>query len=182
MGFRISHLFIGLSDKVGFLRCLDLCLQKKMEIFKKIWSNFETDLRPLKFSLKNLRPLIFLSKTLRPHKNTPGGYSPLIMSTPLNLLFLQLWMVAHSSFFIFYQEFCVKDETAGKKNDFDIIWPDGQYCIFKYGLHCPLGLKEGNVFHLSRIINIDKFFDISRNQKVSKLNSFELRLPDIFSI
>ena len=40
------------------------------------------------------------------------------------------------------QEFCVKDEAV-KKNDFDIIWPEGQYCIYKYGIHCPLGLKEG---------------------------------------
>jgi len=43
------------------------------------------------------------------------------------------------------QEFCVKDEAV-KKNDFDIIWPEGQYCIYKYGIHCPLGLKEGWVF------------------------------------
>ena len=30
-----------------------------METLKTIWSNFEIDLRPFKFSPKNLRPLIF---------------------------------------------------------------------------------------------------------------------------
>ena len=38
---------------------------QKIEILKKIWSNFEIDLRPLKFSSKNLRPLIFLPENLR---------------------------------------------------------------------------------------------------------------------
>ena len=32
---------------------------RKKEILKKKWTNLEIDLRPLKFSPKNLRPLIF---------------------------------------------------------------------------------------------------------------------------
>ena len=66
-----------------------------MEILKKIWSNFEIELRLFKFSLENLRPLILLSENLRPLKSTPGGYSPLIMSTPLTKwrfsLFKAVW-------------------------------------------------------------------------------------------
>ena len=41
---------------------------QKKETLKKIWSNFEIDLRPLKFSPKNLTPLIFLFENLRPLK------------------------------------------------------------------------------------------------------------------
>ena len=54
-----------------------------MEIFKKIWSNFEIDLRPLKFSLKNLRPLIFLSENLRPLKKHSGRVFPINNVHPL---------------------------------------------------------------------------------------------------
>lgn len=43
------------------------------------------------------------------------------------------------------QEFCVKDDPL-KENDFDILWPEGKYCIYKYGDHCPIGLKEGWIF------------------------------------
>ena len=47
-----------------------ICIFQKMELLKKIWSNFEIDLRPLKFSPKNLRPLIFFLRkfeTLKRH-------------------------------------------------------------------------------------------------------------------
>ena len=40
------------------------------------------------------------------------------------------------------QEFCIKDDPL-KENDFDVIWPEGQYCIYKYGDRCPIGLNEG---------------------------------------
>ena len=39
------------------------------------------------------------------------------------------------------QEFCVKDTEDLATN---YSWPEGQYCIYKYGPKCPVGLKEGN--------------------------------------
>ena len=37
------------------------------------------------------------------------------------------------------QEFCTKvDYNDGSGN-----WPPGQYCIYRYGPTCPLGLREG---------------------------------------
>ena len=47
------------------------------------WSNFEIDLRPLKFSLKNLRPLIFLPENLRPLKKHSGRVFPINNARPL---------------------------------------------------------------------------------------------------
>ena len=37
------------------------------------------------------------------------------------------------------QEFCTKIDTNSGSGD----WPSGQYCIYKFGTTCPLGLKEG---------------------------------------
>ena len=69
---------------------------KKMEISKNIWSNFEVDLRPLKFYLKNLRPLIFLSENLTPHKKHSGWVFPIDNVHPLtkngDLFIHVLWM------------------------------------------------------------------------------------------
>ena len=45
--------------------------------------DFEVDLRPLKFSLKNLRPLIFLSENLRPLKKHSGRVFPINNVHPL---------------------------------------------------------------------------------------------------
>ena len=50
---------------------------------RKKWSNFEIDLRPLKFSLKNLSPLIFLSENLRPLKKHSGRVFPINNVHPL---------------------------------------------------------------------------------------------------
>ena len=62
---------------------------KKWKFWKKKWSNFEIDMRPLNFSPKNLRPLILLSENLRPLKKHSGRvqYSPLIMSSPLKSIY-----------------------------------------------------------------------------------------------
>ena len=68
-GFRISHFFI--SEIITIFAMFGSVSSKKMEILKKmvkLWNWFE---------------IWFCPKIWDPLKNTPGGYSPLIMSTPL---------------------------------------------------------------------------------------------------
>ena len=36
-----------------------------------------------------------------------------------------------------YQHFCMK--TVGRVGYCDAEWPQGEYCVFKYGDHCPTG-------------------------------------------
>ena len=93
---------------------------------------------------------------LYPGRPRPGSDEGCLVIRLIILFFHSsgLSIIFHIHFSIIDQEFCVKDETAAKKNDFDIIWPDGQYCIFKYGLHCPLGLKEGKGPYLYYVTHI----------------------------
>lgn len=42
------------------------------------------------------------------------------------------------------QEFCTKEDSVF--DEVGLQWPDGQYCIYKYGSECPEGLHEGWVF------------------------------------
>ncbi|XP_002160429.2 uncharacterized protein LOC100210996 [Hydra vulgaris] len=42
------------------------------------------------------------------------------------------------------QEFCLKEESLFE--EVDTKWPDGQYCIYKYGESCPKDFTEGWVF------------------------------------
>ena len=62
---------------------------------KNLRSNFEIDLRPLKFSPKNLRPLILLSENLRPLKKHSGRVFPINNVHPLirvcGNIFMCLW-------------------------------------------------------------------------------------------
>ena len=59
-----------------------------MKSIKKIWSNLEIDLRPLKFSSKNLRPLIFFSENLRPLRKHSGRVFPINNVHPLKKMVL----------------------------------------------------------------------------------------------
>ena len=71
-----------ISEIVTIFAMFGSVTSKKMESLKKFWSNFEIDLRPLKFPLKIWDPLFFCPKIWDPLKDSLGGYSPLIMSNP----------------------------------------------------------------------------------------------------
>ena len=72
-------------------KCLDLPKNGNFE--KKIGQTLKLILDPLNFLLKFQTPYFFVRKFETPLKNTPGGYSPLIMSTPL-LLLLQIQVLS----------------------------------------------------------------------------------------
>ena len=65
---------------------------KKMEILKKIWSNFEIDLRPLKFSPKNFRPLTSIYASLLYSEVAAGVFEQYIRpSNVLICIFQKKW-------------------------------------------------------------------------------------------
>ena len=64
-------------------KCLDLYLPKKWKFWKKFGQTLKLIWDPLNFLLKIWNPLFFCPKIWDPFKNTPRGYSQLIMSTPL---------------------------------------------------------------------------------------------------
>lgn len=60
--------------------------------------------------------------------------------------------------------FCVADGTAGKPTNLDygqeeVVWPAGQYCLYRVGDSCPAGFKEGSIF-----------FDNSNNYDAGPIN------------
>ena len=91
----LSNSFRGISEFVlsGFLiseivtifAIFGSVTSRKVELLKKFCSNFEIDLRPLKFSPKNLRPFIFLPENLRPLKKHFGLVFPINNVHPLRI-------------------------------------------------------------------------------------------------
>ena len=73
---------------------MDLYLPKKWKFWKK-WPNFEIDLKPLKFSPKNLRPLIFFSENLRPLKEYFRRVFPIINVQPLRSTYYQYTIIIY---------------------------------------------------------------------------------------
>ena len=71
---------------------MDLYLPKNGDLRK--WSSFEIDLRPLKFSLKNLKPLIFCPKIWDLKKHS-GRVFPINNVHPLSIH--KIWKAVNTS-------------------------------------------------------------------------------------
>ena len=37
--------------------------------------------------------------------------------------------------------FCIKTNQDFQGNECDVLWPSGEYCVYKYGQDCALGKK-----------------------------------------